>query len=200
MAKERLRLALGVEWPKDIDYAETKGVSESAVTLTRRAAGDRVAGVLLGTPQIHAPIVLVVDPGGSDAALTNPEVVARQKRGERVLAIDAFQTGRAIVPRDRSHQHFLTFNLSDDACRVQDILTALAFIRQSQKGPVELIGLGKAAVWAYFAAAIAPLPVKLHADIANFKGTDQDFLRLFNVPGIQRAGGLEAAKRALTQK
>ena len=55
-----------------------------------------------------------------------------------------------------------------------------------------LIGLGDAAVWAHFAASVAPVPVNLHADIFNFKGTDEDFLKVLNVPGIQRAGGLNA--------
>jgi hypothetical protein len=85
---------------------------------------------------------------------------------------------------------FLTFNKSDDANRVQDILTALAWLHQPE---TELIGLGKAAVWALFAAAISPAPVELHADISKFAGSDDDFLSALFVPGIQRAGGLRAA-------
>ena len=52
---------------------------------------------------------------------------------------------------------FLTFNKSDDANRVQDILSALAWLHQaSPKGSkVGLVGVGKAAIWCEFAAAVA---------------------------------------------
>ena len=189
--KERLQLALGVTWPEKV---------------ISQLDGDAI----LLEPSLHwrshprhsdrwrRSATLVVHPKGAAAALQTPEVAALVKKHRLVLLIDAFQTASAIAPRNRSHEHFLTFNLSDDACRVQDILTALAFLQQSSSNPVELIGLGNAAVWSYFAAAVAPVPIDLHADLANFAGSDEDFLRVLNVPGIQRAGGLNAAKLALT--
>jgi hypothetical protein len=115
--------------------------------------------------------------------------------GRPVLLVDAFQTGSAKAPRDQSHEHFLTFNKTDDANRVQDILTALAYLKTMQPGAVELVGIGKAAVWAEFAAAIAPSPVKLTADLGGFNGSDQAYLDGFFVPGVQRAGGLDIAKK-----
>ncbi|MBI4873776.1 MAG: hypothetical protein HY822_03975, partial [Acidobacteria bacterium] len=59
---------------------------------------------------------------------------------------------------------------------------------------VRLAGLDKAAVWATFAAALAKMPLKLEAPLGDFRGTDDDFRRAFFVPGVQRAGGLEAAR------
>jgi dienelactone hydrolase len=188
-AKERLQLALGIAWPEKVVSENTAG----GTVLSRPSVGDRVPGILV---EGRGPAALVIDPKGAASAKQSPEVAALMKEHRRVLLIDTFQTGSAIAPRNRSHEHFLTFNFSDDACRVQDILTALAFLHQSS-GPVELIGLGNAGVWAYFAAAVAPIPVTLHADISNFNGTDEAFLRVLNVPGIQRAGGLQAAKLAL---
>jgi dienelactone hydrolase len=185
LSKERLQLALGAEWPEKV-ISET---TATGILLSRPSVGDRVAGVLI---EGKGPTALVVDPKGAEAAKQSPEVAALLKQHRRILLIDAFQTGTAIAPRKRSHDHFLTFNLSDDACRVQDILTALAYLQHSGPETVELIGLGDAAVWAHFAAAVAPVSVNLHADLSNFKGTDADFLRAFNVPGIQRAGGMTA--------
>jgi len=49
-------------------------------------------------------------------------------------------------------------------------------------------------MWALFAAAVSPEPVELHADVSSFQGTDDDFATNFFVPGIQRAGGLKAAR------
>ena len=59
---------------------------------------------------------------------------------------------------------------------------------------MRLIGVGKAAVWAQFAAAISEVPVQLDAGLEGFSGSDADFVNSFFVPGIQRAGGLKAAK------
>jgi len=120
------------------------------------------------------------------------ETAALLKAGRAVLFIDAFQTGSAVASRDRDAKMFLTFNKSDDANRVQDILTALAWLKQPN---VQLVGLGKAAIWCQFAAAVAPVPVKLQADLSGFTGSDDELLKNFFVPGIQRAGGLQAARR-----
>jgi hypothetical protein len=48
-----------------------------------------------------------------------------------------------------------------------------------------------------FAAAVAPEPVTFDGKIEGFAGEDRDFLDRFFVPGIQRAGGLETARRIL---
>jgi hypothetical protein len=97
-----------------------------------------------------------------------------------------------VAPRDRSVRNFLTFNKTDDANRVQDILTALAWLNTPH---TRLVGLGKAAVWCLFAAAVSRQPVDLQADIGGFTGADQDYIDGFFVPGIQRAGGLRAARQ-----
>jgi len=103
-------------------------------------------------------------------------------------------------------ENFLTFNKTDDANRVQDILTALAWLNtkladakladdERRSSAPRLIGLGKAAVWCLFAAAVSRQPVDLQADLGGFTGTDQDLVDSFFVPGIQRAGGLRAARQ-----
>jgi dienelactone hydrolase len=181
---ERLQSALAVEWPETVE-SETSG---EAIVLGRPGAGDRVPGILTAG---DGPITLVVDSRGAQAARAS-----MPPTGRPMLFIDAFQTGSAIAPRNRKHPHFLTFNQTDDACRVQDILTALRYLQQKQSGPTTVIGLGDGAIWAVFAAAIAPVPLNLQANPGNFRGTDADFLQHFFVPGIARAGGLAAALTA----
>jgi hypothetical protein len=95
--------------------------------------------------------------------------------------------------RDRTLGQFTTFNPTDDACRVQDILTALAWLHRTSSARPELIGLHKAAVWSLFAAAVAPIDLKLNVDLGSFTGSDDEFAASFFVPGIQRAGGLDVA-------
>ncbi len=183
--RERLTAALAADWP-----AEVRSQAEGErILLSRPGKGDRVPGIWL---RGSSPPVVVVDPGGAESARKSSEVAGLLKAGRSVLMIDAFQTGSAMAPRDRSVKMFLTFNQSDDANRVQDILTALAWLNTPG---TRLVGLGKAAVWCVFAAAVARQPVELQADLTGFGGSDQDFLDGFFVPGIQRAGGLAAARR-----
>ncbi|HEV2444398.1 MAG TPA: hypothetical protein VGS58_00690 [Candidatus Sulfopaludibacter sp.] len=182
--RERLTLALAAEWPAEV----SSQVEGERILLGRPGKGDRSPGIWIKGSN---PPVLVVHPDGAQAARRTPEVARLVQAGHAVLLIDAFQTGTAVAPRDRSHKMFLTFNKSDDANRVQDILTALAWLHTPK---TRLVGLGKAAVWCQFAAAVAAEPVDLQADLGSFSGSDQDFANSFSVPGIQRAGGLRAAR------
>ena len=188
-SRERLRMALASEWPSEV----ASQVNGEQIVLGRPDKGDRVPGIWIKGSN---PPALVVDPGGAQAARQRPEVAKLLAEHRAVLLIDAFQTGAAVAPRDRSAKMFLTFNQSDDANRVQDILTALAWLHAPG---TRLIGMGKAAVWCLFAASVAGERVELHADLGTFKGTDQDFAESFFVPGIQRAGGLKAAQALARQ-
>ncbi len=189
--RERLSLAMGAEWPVKV-LSENHGEN---IVLSREGRGDRVPGRWI---QGSRRAVLVVHPDGAEAAARLTAVQdARIKKGS-ILLIDAFQTGSAVAPRNRSVKHFLAFNQTDDACRAQDILTALAFLKQSGFDEVQLVATGKAAIWARFAAAVAGIPVSLDADASGFIGKDEEFESSFFVPGIQRAGGWDAA-RVLTR-
>lgn len=190
--RERLTLALATRWPSSVEQ-ETTG---ERIVLTRPGAGDRVPGTL---SKGKRGATLIVHPDGAEAARRSTQASEATNAGRTVLTIDAFQTGTAVAPRDRSHRHFLTFNRSDDANRVQDILTAIAYLRQAGEQDIALVGIGKASVWATFAAAVSEIPVQLHAPLGSFRGEDQDYVDNFFVPGIQRAGGLRAAE-ILTNK
>jgi dienelactone hydrolase len=185
--RERLALALASEWPAKV-LGERSG---DRIVLSRQGRGDRVPGVWVEAGKQAA---LVVHPDGADAARRTGEAQAMIRKGDSVLMIDAFQTGSAVAPRDRSVKHFLAFNQTDDACRAQDILTALAFLKQSGYANIRLLGIGKAAAWTLFAAAVSEAPVSLETDLKGFTGSDADFLGNFFVPGIQRAGGMKAAR------
>ena len=192
--RARLTEALAAEWPA---HVLSEGTGDHIV-LGREGRGDRIPAIWLkGTN----PPALVVSDEGAERARQSHEVEELRRAGRAVLLIDAFQTGSAVAPRNRGVRMFLTFNKSDDANRVQDILTALAWLAQNtQNAPhVRLVGLGKAAVWSLFAAALSPSPVDLQADLSAFHGTDDEFTTRFFVPDIQRAGGLAAAKTLVHQ-
>jgi hypothetical protein len=173
--REQLAYSLAAEWPAKV---LSQRVGEKIV-LSRAGRGDRVSGIWITGKE---PAILVVDSDGAEAARKF------DRAGRAMLAIDAFP-----AKRDQTVNRFLTFNKSDDANRVQDILTALAYLHAPR---TTLVGRGKAAVWCLFAAAVARQEVDLQVDLSGFQGTDEDFIRGFFVPGIQRAGGLRAAKLA----
>jgi hypothetical protein len=210
--RERLGQTLAVENPSDV-IADIHGES---IVLSRPAWKDRVPGVAI---QGTGAIAIVVDPGGSAAAMASNIVKQLRKGGRSLLVLDVFETGAAKAPRDREDEQpvtpvngvddaalehlanvaaggpkFLTFNVTDDAARVQDIVTAIAYANKSGRD-VEIYAKGDAAVWATFAAAVSKTPVSLHLEGASKLVTDADYLTHFDVPGILRAGGLAVAER-----
>jgi hypothetical protein len=187
-SREALRAVLGTEWPREISSL-TEG---ERLVISRTDRHDRVPGIWIPGRQ---PAALIVDPDGADAARQKPAVREMIRRRRFVYLIDAFQTGSAISRRDRGGTYFLSYNQTDDANRVQDVLTALAFLKRHTDRTPELVGYKRAAAWCLFAAAAAPVPVDLAIDLSGFKGADEDFRDQFFVPGIQRAGGLSAALR-----
>lgn len=187
LLRERLRYSIGAEWPVTVE----SDIQGERIAMSRPQAGDRVPGVWL--PKSSTAATLILHPEGAAAARSSKAAAEAIAAGRSVLFIDAFQTGSAIAPRDTSARYFLTFNRSNDANRVQDVLTALAFLKQSGAKDIRLVGLDKAAIWARFAAALADVPMKLDANAGAFTGTDQQFMEQFFIPGIQRAGGLQAA-------
>jgi dienelactone hydrolase len=185
--RAQLTVVVGAEWPG----AVTDEPAGARVNLHRGGTGERV-------PALWHPGkgrgVLFVHPQGADAARARPDAARLLADGRPALMIDAFQIGAAAEQRNTEVPHYLTFNRSDDAYRVQDILTAWQWLERKTGGPIEIVAEGAASVWVTFAAAVANRPVRLNAPLGGFRGTDQDFERAFFVPGIQRAGGLAAAQ------
>jgi dienelactone hydrolase len=170
--------------------------------LGRSGKGDRIPAVWLGgsSPNRTIPPVIVVHPEGTAWVLASARsagglVKGILDRGGSVLGIDAFQTGSAKAPRDRGKRDFRVFNQTDDASRVQDILTTIAYVRKRTDGaPLNLIGLEAAGVWCYFARALAGPGIDLAADLAAFRtDVDAEYLSRFEIPGIRKAGDFHAA-------
>jgi hypothetical protein len=201
--REHLSGAMGISWPGQVLSQPQQPATATAATagnlvLGRAGAGDRIPG--WWSPGSSGPPVLVIAANGADTARNHPRVKQLLQARRPVLAIDVFQTGSAQTSRDRSHRHFLTFNLSDDANRVQDVVTALAYLKSQASlavsAPIDVVGLDdRAALWALFGAALAPMPVTVHGKLDGFSGADADYLDKLNIPGIQRGGGMEAALR-----
>jgi hypothetical protein len=161
--RERLMLALAADWPQKV-LDQKDG---DKIVLSRAGVGDRVEGVW---HEGAKPVTLLVDTSDIPAQAS--------------LKIKVFEPNK----RDSSDPMFLTFNKTDDAERVQDILTALRWLNQDS---TKLVCRGRASIWCTLAAQVSPKKVSLDAPLPpSFHGTDQDWIDLCFIPGIQRAGGI----------
>jgi hypothetical protein len=187
----------------DRQSAQSAQPAGERLVLSREGRGDRVPAVWLAPRGRNASVAptLVVHPKGIAGIAGSTLVKTLLSRGGIVMSIDAFQTGSAIAPRDTSSRAFTSYNLTNDQARMQDIVTALEYLRsRSQARTVNLVGLESAGLWAYFARAVAGDGVNLVADLGQFAAdTDAEYLKNLYVPGLRKAGDFRSASFVNTQ-
>jgi dienelactone hydrolase len=200
-----LRYSLMAEYPKaeDLLVSQAGATSPSAsgglrieqVVLSRRGREDRVEGTLVSPPGIAPPKnVLLIARFGETTSMTNQSQALADllvKRGRAVLTIDCYQPRRA----KNDFKFFTTYNRSDDANRIQDILTATAFLKMRYPGAsLAVVGEARAGVLALLARAIAPPLDRVAIDAAGLDtSSDETFLRALPIPGVRRAGDFVTA-------
>lgn len=196
--KERLGLALLAEVP-DADRLTSQSDSDGLV-LGRKEVGDRIPAKYLNSYSSTARPTLFVHAEGISAGNRSEALHDLVGKKVPVLLIDVFQTGGAMTERDiagagrNAERYYHVFNRSDDANRVQDILTAAAHLRQrSGSDAVNLVGVGKAGLWALLAAALDPGIQSVIADLDQFDATDDSaYVADLFIPGLRRAGDFRA--------
>ena len=204
--RERLELALLAEVPDPEQIVMEHGEGPD-ILIGRAGAGDRVPARFSNADSTTTAPVLLVHSGGSDAADRSEIGHALIGRGVPVLTIDAYQTGAAVAERDiagagrSGERYYHVFNRSDDANRVQDILTAAAFLRsQAGSRPVRMVGVGRAGLWVLLAAGIDGRIGSVAADLDGFDPTtDSDYVSGLFIPGIRRAGDFRALAPLLAE-
>jgi len=197
---ERLTFSLLAFRPKPAELRSTKTETLSGgekLAIGREGKGDRVPAVWLEPSKADPAMAptLVVHPEGVAWVMSSPLAKSILDRGGVVMGIDAFQTGSAVAPRDTSNRAYLHFNQTNDANRVQDILTAVEYLRSRSKAQtVNLVGLEMAGVWSYFARTMAGDGVNLAVDLVQFAAdTDTEYVKRFFIPGVRKAGDSHAA-------
>ncbi len=149
--QERLRYSLLASVPLSADViVEKAGKASGAekLILGRAGKGDRIPSVYFSPRKANPDAIptLIVHPEGTEPILAaigekNSLVEGILSNGGNVLAIDVFQTGTAKAGRNTLKPGFEVFNRTDDANRVQDILTALAYLKARTKhDTVNVIG------------------------------------------------------------
>jgi hypothetical protein len=173
------------------------------LTIGRKDQAHRIPALLMTPREAAAPerAVLLVHPEGAARIAADrgrrlhPVAAGLLKAGCSVLSIDCFGAGAAARYTDETPPHFATYNRTDVANRVQDILTALAYLSSpSDAGRAALVGLGEAGVWCLLARGLAPEVAACAADVAKLDLNDDEAVagRLF-VPLLRKAGDLRTA-------
>jgi len=206
LMRPALRYTLMAERPDAGDVqAESQGSGAGGERLLLKHKGSRIEGVLWGTRAgRRRPGVVLVHPRGYPALLDNSSrqpgrlVSDLLRSGFAVLGINPFMrpdSGQAGRPLANDEKFFATYNRTDDSNRIQDILTALAYLEGRRDiSEVSLVGLEKAGLWALLARPAAPEVKRLVADAAQFPADDdQAYLRDLPIPGIRRAGDFRTA-------
>ena len=134
-----------------------------------------------------------------------PLILDLLERGHAVMAIDPFLVGEYNSPfepgqRERKGNYFTTFNPTDDALRVQDVLTSLVYLENRRDvDEVNLVGIEDAGVWCLLAKGLAENVARTAVDLAKFDPEDDKrWRKCAFVPGIRRLGGLRTAATLAT--
>ncbi len=202
---EALKYSLMAEYPKwgemAVEHLGAKnapGVVSERLIISRRERGDRVEAVLWKPPKpkpkpVNA-FVLVVEPASNDL------IMRLVKADYTVLSLKLFPGGRQIPEKVK---FFTTYNRTDEANRVQDILTAIALLKhtlmaylgnEGQKTSLSVVAQGNAGLLALLARGLAPAIDRMVVDAAQFdSSSDEAFIKSMPIPGLRRAGDFTTA-------
>ncbi|MGJ5819619.1 alpha/beta hydrolase family protein [Paludibaculum fermentans] len=191
-ARRLLASTVGATWPRRVEAIQ----AGQMVLLERAGSGERVPA--RWAPGRTSEAALVIDPGGSEAARRSRPVSQFLARGASLLTVDVYQTGSAMTPGISCGRTCLTFQRSDDANRVSDILTALSYLNSTRPTRITMSCNGKAGSWCVVAAAVTPAGVPLSVDLLDpeIAALNDQPGPLF-IPGLERAGGMQQVLRLI---
>ncbi len=160
------------------------------IVLTRAGQGERVElRMIFRTTPESGPVTLLVRDGVVDA---EPLIQALQREGHTVAVLTPFLAGQ---PDARTYGAFPdTFMPTNAGYRVQDILTALAWLRTRYPKPIYAAGLGEAGLWTLFAAALDPQLAGAFIDMNQFPiDDDAAWVERHYIPCIRAVGDVPTA-------
>ena len=205
-----LKHALAIQVPASLELkveelGEIEGADFTAhrLLIGRNEVGDQIPAILY-TPNAGAErrvATLIVHSEGkatlidAETGAPTPIIASLLGAGQAVLTIDPFLTGEyGDVERNTDVSHYTTYNRTDAAWRVQDILTALTYLSErSDVSAVNFVGIGQAGLWGMLAAGFADV-ARIVVDADGFdNSSDQAYLASLPIPIIRRAGDFRTA-------
>jgi dienelactone hydrolase len=175
--------------------------------VTRAATGESVPIVRLIPPRPSGRVSVVASPHGKRGLFDGDGrptalVQAFLDRGHGVVGLDPLLVGESADPaafraRRPDTVHFETYNKALAADRLQDVATAMAWLR-SQPDVVQtnLVGQGRWGALALLARPLLEGVGRTAIDLHGFSygdGSDADVPEDLDLPGVLQCGGLDAA-------
>ena len=201
-----LRRSLAVSAPDSIRPNPIEGSGFTAQPFV--IGGNHPVPSLFLTPKKgkgNGSVTLIVHPQGAmnliDSETGEPTRLVADLLAAKgaVLGVDPFLTGGhssadGKVIRDTSDRYFTTYNRTDAALRVQDILSALTYLEsQVAVSTLNLVGLGEAGLWCLLAAGFADVD-RTVIDASGFDtDNDEAYLQNLPIPSIRRVGDFRTA-------
>lgn len=198
-------LAIADPMPKVVE--RKSGSSDAAqsghkMDIGREGGKDSIPAVLYEPAGNPASVVVLASPGGihdySGAGVSESGLVkGLLDDGNAVLIVECFLTG-SVDPAVSAARHpgfgeyFDTYNRTDLQERVQDLVTAIHFMRHRYHKPVTVCGSGKAGLWAIMAAPVAD-GVAADTDEFDLTGDASLISDDMYVPCLRRFGDFRAA-------
>lgn len=182
---------------ESLGYRREEGYVAEELILGRVGCGERVSAVFFipRGPQGKVPATLIADAnwdGDEPGALAQGLL----QSGGAVLIVAPFLTdGTEREGHDEMDPLYHTYNQATMACRVQDILTGLAYLDQHLRvGKRHLVGQGEAGIWCLFARALTSDVGSTAVDWdGRDLGDDEAWTGALFAPGIRALGDVRTA-------
>ncbi|MCY4605133.1 MAG: hypothetical protein OXE49_12955, partial [Gemmatimonadetes bacterium] len=182
---------------ESLGFRREDGYVAEDLVLGRVGCGEQVraAFFLPRGPQGKVPATLIADAhwkGDEPGALAQGLL----QKGGAILVIAPFLTdGTEREGHDEMDPLYHTYNQAMMACRVQDILTGLAYLDQHLRvGKRHLVGQGEAGLWCLFARALTSGVGSTAVDWGSCDlGDDEAWTGALFAPGIRALGDVRTA-------
>lgn len=198
-------LSISVPLPNEINIRtiakrRAAGIEESYLVLGRKEKGEAFRAILfrpLASRRVEHAVVLVTNKNLEEisrARTVAPFTYVRALLNAHVptLLVEPFLTsGKG----ERQYAKFPdTFVPTDTMCRIQDIVTAVKFLRSQIPAKTHLVGLQEAGMWCLFAGAIDDDIASVLVDMNHFDTTDDAaWVQKYYVPCIRNVGDVLTA-------
>ncbi len=191
-----LKYSLMAEYPRSEDLVSMVRNPPGITMISRRNKGDLISlKIVKSTAKKKLDsYVLLASPDSEYTSGAKELIDQLLKEGHNVAFLTCFP-GRNIGEEADKYKFLTTYNRTDQANRMQDILTAIAYLNKN-KGTAKLsvIGLKDAGLYALLARGLAPNIDRMIVDAAQFDNSGEaDFLQRLAIPGIRSAGDFTTA-------
>ncbi len=200
-----LKYALMAEYPKADDLASIFKDPPGMRIISRRGHND-VVPLQIWKPSVkptrtkqarQKPLdsyVLIVSPDSEFVSGSKELIDQLVKAGHTVAFLNCFP-GKNGSEEPSKYKFIATYNRLNDAHRVQDVITAIAYLNKVKgAGRLNVIGLKEAGLYALLARSYVTGVDQMVVDAAQFDtNSDEDFLKRLAIPGLRRAGDFTTA-------